>query len=363
MNPDSNISNSGDSGHGQMPSHSKRRKLSNHEQEKTILQADAEKTSSPQVKNQGQKIHEQFGQDENAAKAFQDPISKMLGQKTAQKTECVSFEISIKGTPAKWASDLSSVGFSKIHAKSGVLNLSYIESEDMSGNAHSFIDFEFSKNSLKICYSVSQTQSPALRKLRAAQLALLCISSMGAEPAISQKFASFLSNCLEEASQLSSTDSALLMQKNRELEESISKLQERIDNLYAEREAMARQFISDAAKISELNSQLLILSSTPDSVFDDEVLSWLISHDGQICIREFCQKDGAPAGRVEQSLNRLATSGRLSRIKNPGSLEESAGNYQFKILSNKPNIEHFSVSDGGSLLNRVKNNLRKFRLR
>ncbi|MFH1306686.1 MAG: hypothetical protein ABIH83_03480, partial [Candidatus Micrarchaeota archaeon] len=237
-----------------------------------------------------------------------------LTKKESTKTVSIKLAVNLKANPHSWAKSVANLGFSEINSTKNSLSLTKIQSLDFENKPHQFIKLSLTKKSLTISYTLLLAQNPIRRKLEAARLAFLTLSSLGM-PSLTPPVSAFISQCIDESISFVSADTDILSSKNHEFEKIAKEQNERIQNLYAEREKLAKRSLTDTKKLQELSSQLEKLTSTPDSVIDDNVFAWLLSHDGQINISEFSSQYNFPSARIEHSLDRLCKSGKIARVK------------------------------------------------
>ncbi|MFH0927161.1 MAG: hypothetical protein V1822_01130 [Candidatus Micrarchaeota archaeon] len=219
----------------------------------------------------------------------------------------------LNGSPKEWAKSLCDCGFNSLEQKSSSLIATKIESYDFSQNPHSYVCLHFQKGSMELTYTLLDAQNPALRNLQAAHIALLALSAIGGS-SLSPQFCAYISNSLSDAQKLITPAQASLEHDNSKMGKTIRELEEKLAFLYAQKDQDARSLLEAAKRSEKLEGRLSELEKIPDSALDSLALSWLTSHDGQICVQEFCQEHKITPARLEESLDRLCKQSRIKRV-------------------------------------------------
>jgi regulator of replication initiation timing len=235
-----------------------------------------------------------------------------LNPKNLSKTKKFLIPITISKNPSFWLDNLSNLGFSKISKSSSSLELSYVISQDSLGKEHEAIKIVLSKDQA-LLEIVSEEKNLTKRSLEGWKLLIHVLAL--AEPELqSSKIFSELIKVLDESIQLIDANTTVLLAENEKLKEENKELQKKLNLLYSEKETLTKKLMQDSIKISELNSKLNKLLEVPDNIIQDELLEWLISHNGEISISEFCLRYSYPPQRVMENLDKLAKIGKISRI-------------------------------------------------
>lgn len=232
------------------------------------------------------------------------------------KVERLEFEVRLSGSPKHWMHELSDVGFTSANLHKDGLDLELVQSLDLNGQPHQLIHLFLAQKRIRLDYTVLPNHNPVRRRLEAARLLLLALSSLDTEWS-SPSLSSFTARALQEALDSVSVQSDELQARVRELQDTCRERESRLSSQQREREADAKKMVADAQHIEAMQSRLRLLDSMPDSALDEEVMEWLRSHDGQISVRQVAALHNLPPARIEQSLDRLSKSGHIARKENP----------------------------------------------
>lgn len=229
------------------------------------------------------------------------------------KTKTISLSISLKKNPTDWSKSLVDCGFDSMEIKKDFLLLKKFQSYDFMGNPHHFISLKFSPSTLEIIYSIQENKSPALAQIDSAKLALTCLCALEVSH-LSQPVFAYLLRTLSECERLLTPTNVQLEHKNSELQKSIGELMEKTNSLHSRIENDSKQLLSYSQQVSDLKTKLNSLQKIPDSMLDEIVLNWLATHDGELCMRDFCQVHSVPPASVDTSLDRLSKASKIKRI-------------------------------------------------
>jgi len=246
---------------------------------------------------------------ENKNEPAQTPLAQNFLSEISEVSTVLG--VSLSRRPADWADSLASVGFSSIHESNDSLEVSKSESYSIGGKPRHFIRLKLSKENLTITYTLDSSQNPSLRALEAASIALHTLSCLDSVK-LAPDFSSFLCSSLENAIGLLTPSSAQLEHQNSKMKKTVSDLNDKISDLYSQREKDSKRASADSVKIAQLEAKISKLTSIPDGMLDELVLNWLTTHDGELSVSAFCQNHPIPPSRLEQSLERLC---RASKIK------------------------------------------------
>ena len=219
----------------------------------------------------------------------------------------------LTGSSHQWGSALSDLGFTSVKESAKKLELEFAESLDLQGKPHQFIRLILEPKLLRLQYTQETGQHPIRRKLQALQLALLSLSVSGAWHS-SAELHQQLAQALSEALALVSEDADALRLRAESAEKQVSESQARLSLMEAQREADSKRQLVDTQTIQALQDKIRHLEHLPDSVLDEELMEWLLAHDGQVNVYEVSRSVGVVGQRVEDALDRLCKAGRIRRI-------------------------------------------------
>jgi hypothetical protein len=222
-----------------------------------------------------------------------------------------SFDIRLKGNPKLWMQNLSDAGFRSIIIENNRLILHHSNLEDSDS---SMIKIVLKKDGLDLSYHQDKSDARIRKRLEAAHLCLLTLSaSQASDPPA--KLSAFIAESFDLALDYVSEDLDLLIAQNNLLKDKLKDYENRIDSLNKKHDEDSNRLIACTQKISNLNDKIKQLTEISDNQLDDELIEWLISHDGKIDISWFSKEKSIPYSRVEKSLNRLCATNRIERIK------------------------------------------------
>ncbi|MDE1798362.1 MAG: hypothetical protein KGH63_03075 [Candidatus Micrarchaeota archaeon] len=220
----------------------------------------------------------------------------------------------LAGNPKQWLASLSDAGFASVRLAPTSLELTAVQSADVHGQPFDYIFLRLSSRQIVLSYTLRPGQRAARRQMEAARLLLLTLSALPANappPALCAGLRQSMQQALDSVSE----SGEQLLHQNEQLLEENAALRARVESLGAAQEAAARQLLKQAQSMEDMRSRLEALSALPDAALDEEVLEWLVSHDGHILLREVAALHGVPPARVEESLDRLSKTGRIARAQ------------------------------------------------
>lgn len=225
-----------------------------------------------------------------------------------------SFDIKLKGTPKTWMQNLSDAGFSSIIIENDRLILHHVQSTDSNTDPNDKIKIVLKKDGLDLSCQFSKDTNKIKKRLEATHLCLLTLSASQAQNPPPQ-LSSFLADSFDQAIDYVSTDLNQLSADNQNLKSRIAELEKKIKDLTKSSDEDSARLIEKTQQISRLQTRLSQLTEVSDNQLDDELIEWLITHEGKIDITQFSKIKDIPYTRIEQSLDRLCTTNRIERIR------------------------------------------------
>jgi|GEM_PF-803186 len=258
------------------------------------------------------------------------PPAKAINKlpRKAGKTEIISQEFAFcAGKRARLpdVSAFSRLGFDSISSSKNRITLRKVQSTNLIGQPHKFVEIEFFPNRATLRYSCPPDSDGRIRRLHACLLFsqaayllpgfLLDAKSLSELALPSLECASATLSSQYESLSKSRAD---LAEESAELSLQNRRLQKALEESASQCAALERQSASLAGRVAQLEC-------VPDHALDEMIVDWLLSHRGSLNLAHFSRANGIPAARCEERLSALMKKGAVRKSGGAFAAEPGAG--------------------------------------
>ncbi len=192
----------------------------------------------------------------------------------------------------------------------------YIEKRDINKAPYLFSILHISKDEIKVVFSTPSGIAPHKRKLDVAMYLLNILSVMEPNYAVDLKVLyQLVESLLKELYESVTPDYAKLYIKYDTLKKEVDELRKRNKSLDDENQLIKAKNFELKTRNDELEVELKKAETVSDEAIKSNIQEWIVEHDGEINVYEFCKTFKVTPARVEQMLTMLVNDGYLETVK------------------------------------------------
>lgn len=208
----------------------------------------------------------------------------------------------------KGISVFQNVEVSKDHIKAMI-----VQSTDKKKNPYLYISFEFSKNGLKVFYTIPpEVANPQMRWLEVMKSVFTVVSLLEAKKVFLPEREDLYSKTVEFFDVISGFTDPDTLRLKYELErfrQDNSSLRNEQAILKNEKEGLNHQLVELEKRNETLEDRVKRLESLTNTELDREIMKWVEDHSGKLHEEKFCESFGISGTRLEERIDSLSKKG------------------------------------------------------
>ena len=212
------------------------------------------------------------------------------------------------------AARFSSLGFDRISSARGAIGLRKVQSYDLLGKPHLFVELEFRNGRAAIRYSCPPESDPGIRGLHACLLLMQTAYLLPGVQFDGKSLSEFLLPSLECALHAAHLPYEALSKKHADVSEELEEASSQNRRLLQAVEQSAGECLALEERAAMLSERVARLEHVPDFALDELIIDWLSSHKGALNFALFSKSAGVPVARCEERLSVLLKKGVLRKV-------------------------------------------------
>lgn len=253
-------------------------------------------------------------------------LGRAVGKAGKGKTEIIEMSFALshaKGWKAPLA-QFSRLGFDSISSSHDGIRLRKVQSRDILGNPHLFVEIEFRKNRADLRYSCPPESDARIRRVSACLMLMRAAYLLPGAMLEAKSLSELLLPSLEQASSAMPLSYESLSKSRADLQDELAEAVSQNRRLLRASEEGASTCASLERKCKSLSERLAQLEAIPPSAVDEMVLDWLSAHRGSLNLALFSKANNVPVARCEERLALLLKKGAIRRVSGAFSAESGA---------------------------------------
>jgi chromosome segregation ATPase len=227
----------------------------------------------------------------------------------------LSIKVLKKGDIGKVYSSVLSLSGFRVYKAGNVVYVSILEKEDVQKKPVKFIIVEFKEEEINVHFTVSEEESPSIRKLEVISKTLPIIEAVLDAYQISVKpLISIIDAALTEMLQRFTREMKDVLIENDRLRDRIKEKEEKIKRQDEQIKELTAKLYELNSENSELRLKLGKYEKISEEALEEMLMEWLREHKGTIDLAEFSQMHKVPVSRLEEVLNGLVQKGYIKPL-------------------------------------------------
>ena len=252
---------------------------------------------------------------------------RIIGKVSTGKMEIAEMQFAIRH-PRGWKAAIaqfSRLGFDSISSSQEGVRLRKVQSCDMLGNPHLFVEILLHKDSAVLRYSCPPESDAGIRRVFACLMLMRVASLLPGAAFEAESLSSLLLPSLEQACAAMPIRCESLSKSRADMAEELAEALSQNRRLLRAAEEGAGVCAALEQKCSILSERVAQLEQVPSSVVDEMLLDWLSTHRGMLNTALFSKANRVPVARCEERLAYLVKKGAICRVAGGFSADGSAG--------------------------------------
>jgi hypothetical protein len=227
----------------------------------------------------------------------------------------IRINASMKGKTKDIYDALAAVGAKAMLVKTkDAVSLAYIESKDMKGTPQDFFIIDFRNSNIDIGYTISD-KIEAVRKWEVLSKAFPLINM--ALPYYDMDIGFMLEligNLVKEMESMIPTGSRDVYIERDKLKSKLNETTALLNNYKHENEELTKKLYTVGNRLSSTEAKLEKFMKFSDEVLQLKISEWLKDHDGELDLKEFCERYDINEQRVVNAIQDMISSGYVKPI-------------------------------------------------
>jgi len=249
------------------------------------------------------------------------PLAKIPRKKARGKTEIIEQHFAIKAAKS-WkpsAQQFSRLGFDSLSFTPNLVRLRKVQSTDILGRPHLFVEIEISKDGATLRYSCPPESDAGVRRMQACLLLMQLLYLLPGVLLEAKSVSELALPSLEMAGRTAGEPYESLLKSKNDLQDELSEASLQNRRLLRAAEESAAECAALRKQANSLAERVAQLERVPDAALDEMMLDWLSSHRGAMNMTLFSRANNVPVARCEE---------RLAALLKRGAIRKTAGSFQ-----------------------------------
>lgn len=222
----------------------------------------------------------------------------------------------LSGSLKQLGSVLRTITFLEVAQEKDVVEAAYIEKRDINKAPYLFSIIRIGPKELEVVFSIPSGIAPHKRRLDVVMYLLNILSVIESQYKVDQKVIyQLLENTINKLSESITPEYAKLYTAYDTLKKENEGLHKRVARLGEENQALTTRNFEIKGKNDELRVRLGELENLSDEALKSRIQEWVLEHNGEMNIFEFCKVHHVNETRVEEMLNQLVNEGYFAVVQ------------------------------------------------